>query len=147
MNETILVVDDDAKVRESIRMVLADEGFRALTATSGEEALAAIARETPGLVLLDVWMPEMDGIEALARIKRAASSLPVIVLSGHGNVEMAVKATKLGAVDFIEKPFSIDALLSSVRRALERPGEGDAHDHALGAAGAPLADASSPRRD
>ena len=98
---TILVVDDDAKVRDSIRVVLADEGFRAVTARSGEEALASIRNELPGLVLLDVWMPEMDGIEVLARIKKAAVDLPVIVLSGHGNVEMAVKATKLGAVDFI----------------------------------------------
>jgi UDP-3-O-acyl N-acetylglucosamine deacetylase len=122
--ETILVVDDDAKVRDSIRAVLADEGFRVLTAQDGPDALATVTRERPGLVLLDVWMPELDGIEVLARIKSADAGVPVIVLSGHGNVEMAVKATRLGAVDFIEKPFSIDGLLSSVRRALRRADEG-----------------------
>jgi UDP-3-O-acyl N-acetylglucosamine deacetylase len=120
----ILIVDDDRKVRDSIRDVLVDEGFRVATAADGAEALAAVEAEAPRLVLLDVWMPELDGIEVLRRIHDAGAHPPVIVLSGHGNVEMAVKATKLGAVDFIEKPFSIDGLLSSVRRALDNA----AHD-------------------
>ena len=121
--ETILVVDDDAKVRDSIRGVLGDEGYRVLTAGDGAEALERVEREAPQLVLLDVWMPEMDGIEVLGRIKQTVGDgVAVIVLSGHGNVEMAVKATRMGAVDFIEKPFSIDGLLSSVRRALQTPG-------------------------
>ena len=118
MKDKILIVDDDRKVRDSIRDVLLDEGFRVATAADGLEALTAVQREAPRLVLLDVWMAEVDGIEVLQRMRDAALDVPVIVLSGHGNVEMAVKATKLGAVDFIEKPFSIDGLLSSVRRAL-----------------------------
>jgi UDP-3-O-[3-hydroxymyristoyl] N-acetylglucosamine deacetylase len=119
MSDTILLVDDDASVRSSIGDVLRDEGFEVITASDGHEAVETIAREHPSLVLLDVWMPEMDGIEVLAQIKGSDAGLPVIVLSGHGNVEMAVRATRLGAADFIEKPFSIDGLLSSVRRALD----------------------------
>jgi len=114
----ILVVDDDAKVRTSIGGVLRDEGFEVVTAADGREAVARVEDTDPSLVLLDVWMPEMDGIEVLSRLQASRSDLPVIVLSGHGNVDMAVKATRLGAVDFIEKPFSIDGLLGSVRRAL-----------------------------
>jgi UDP-3-O-acyl N-acetylglucosamine deacetylase len=140
----ILVVDDDRKVRDSIRDVLVDEGFRVATAADGLEALAAVKREAPKLVLLDVWMAEVDGIEVLRRMRDAALDMPVIVLSGHGNVEMAVKATKLGAVDFIEKPFSIDGLLSSVRRALHSSAAEPAAA-SKAAAGAVVADASAPR--
>lgn len=145
MKKTILVVDDEAKVRDSIRGVLVDEGFRVRTAKNGQDALATIRRERPELVLLDVWMPEVDGIEVLARIKETAADLPVIVISGHGNVEMAVKATKLGAVDFIEKPFSIDALLSSVRRALHAPPDSDAGESAR-VAERLVVEAGAPRR-
>ncbi|MFP6625939.1 MAG: UDP-3-O-acyl-N-acetylglucosamine deacetylase [Deltaproteobacteria bacterium] len=120
MNETILIVDDDATVRQSIGGVLRDEGFSVLTAGSGQEAICCLADSGPHLVLLDVWMPEMDGIELLTRIRQTHADLPVIVLSGHGNVEVAVRATKLGAVDFIEKPFSIEGLLASVNQALNK---------------------------
>jgi UDP-3-O-[3-hydroxymyristoyl] N-acetylglucosamine deacetylase len=143
---TILVVDDDAKVRDSIRGVLTDEGFRVRTARDGQEALASIRRERPGLVLLDVWMPEMDGIEVLARIKETAAELPVVVLSGHGNVEMAVKATKLGAIDFIEKPFSIEGLLSSLRRALQPPDAEGQGETAPAEAEPLVAEAGAPKR-
>jgi UDP-3-O-[3-hydroxymyristoyl] N-acetylglucosamine deacetylase len=122
MSETILVVDDDARVRESIGGVLRDEGYVVLTADDGREAIDVVDERRPDLVLLDVWMPDLDGIEVLARIKRSHPRLPVIVLSGHGNVEIAVKATRMGAVDFIEKPFSIDGLLSSIGRALDPHG-------------------------
>ncbi len=115
----ILVVDDDERVRTSIGSVLRDEGYDVAIATHGIEAVECIRRAPPALVLLDVWMPELDGIEVLSLLKNEQPELPVIVLSGHANVEVAVKATRLGAVDFIEKPFSIDALLSSVSRALE----------------------------
>jgi len=142
----ILVVDDDAKVRDSIRGVLVDEGFRVRTAKDGQDALAAIRRERPGLVLLDVWMPEMDGIEVLRRIKEVASEVPVVVVSGHGNVEMAVKATKLGAVDFIEKPFSIEGLLSSVRRALHSPDEGGQGEAVPAEAEPLMVEAGAPKR-
>lgn len=122
MNETILIVDDDANVRDSIGGVLRDEGYQVETASTGTEAIEKVHTRVPQLVLLDVWMPEMDGIELLERLHSANADLPVIVVSGHGNVETAVRATKLGAVDFIEKPFSIDGLLSSVNRALEHSG-------------------------
>ncbi len=116
--ERILVVDDDAGVLRSVEAVLRDEGFDVVTVGGGREAVAAVERCSPALVLLDVWMPDLDGIEVLERIRARRKDLPVVVVSGHGTVELAVKATRLGAVDFIEKPFSIDGLLSSVRRAL-----------------------------
>jgi UDP-3-O-[3-hydroxymyristoyl] N-acetylglucosamine deacetylase len=142
MSETILVVDDDSRVRDSIGGVLRDEGYDVVTAGDGNEALRCVADYDPRLVLLDVWMPELDGVEVLSRIKETHCELPVIVLSGHGNVEMAVKATRLGAVDFIEKPFSIDGLLSSVGRALNLGGASDADAVAL--TGSPAADVSLP---
>ncbi len=120
--EKVLIVDDDAAVRETIGGVLRDEGFIISTASSGEEAEKQLSTERPDLVLVDVWMPDMDGIELLSRIKGSGSDMPVILVSGHGSVEMAVTATRLGAADFIEKPFSIDGLLQSVNRALGKSG-------------------------
>ncbi len=120
MGSTILVVDDDATVRDSIRSVLEDEGFVVLTARDGAEALAKLGSERPDLVLLDLWMPEMDGIEMLGAVGETEADIPVVVISGHGNVETAVRATKLGAVDFIEKPFSVDGLIGAVNSALQR---------------------------
>jgi UDP-3-O-acyl N-acetylglucosamine deacetylase len=116
---TILVVDDEAGIRQSLRGVLADEGYRVLEAEDGRGALRLIESERPRLVILDIWMPEMDGIELLRRIRDSDPKTPVIVISGHGNIETAVTATKLGAFDFIEKPFSLDGLLHVVDRALE----------------------------
>ena len=124
MAEKVLIVDDDAAVRDTIGGVLRDEGFLITTAASGHEAEQQISAERPDLVLVDVWMPDMDGIELLSRIKDSGSAMPVIVVSGHGSVDMAVKATRLGAVDFIEKPFSIEGLLLSVNRALGRGATG-----------------------
>lgn len=120
MDSSILIVDDDAGVRESIGGVLADEGFRVRYAADGVEAIARAGEERPDLVLLDVWLPGMDGIQVLERLRAEHEGLPVIVISGHGNIETAVRATKLGAVDFIEKPFSIEGLLESVSGALQR---------------------------
>jgi UDP-3-O-[3-hydroxymyristoyl] N-acetylglucosamine deacetylase len=146
MNEKILIVDDDARVRDSIGGVLRDEGFEVLTADDGRAAVELVASENPQLVLLDVWMPEMDGIEVLTRIKEAPSSPPVVVLSGHGNVEMAVKATRLGASDFIEKPFSIEGLLMAVNRALQRAGtDGDTAVAAMSDATGLVANSTGPR--
>lgn len=116
--ETILVVDDDARVTRSVETVLRDEGFTVVVATGGEEALRVVESTTPALVLLDVWMPDLDGIEVLRRLRERRPGLPVVVISGHGTVDLAVKATRLGAVDFIEKPFSIEGLLGVVKRAL-----------------------------
>jgi len=118
MSDTILIVDDEAQIRASVSGVLADEGFRVLEADNGRTALAAIAAEQPRLVLLDIWMPEIDGIELLRQIQERHPGTRVIVISGHGNIETAVRATQLGAVDFIEKPFSLDRLLERVARAL-----------------------------
>lgn len=120
MMNTVLVVDDEPQIRASLRGVLADEGLRVLEAANGREALELLRRERPALMLLDVWMPELDGIELLQILQAEPEKPQVIMISGHGNVETAVKATKLGAFDFIEKPFSIDALLHLVNRALQR---------------------------
>lgn len=127
---SILVVDDDARVRDSIGAVLGDEGFRVRYAADGSEALAAAAAERPDLVLLDVWLPGMDGIQVLEELRRNHEGLLVIVISGHGNIETAVRATRLGAVGFIEKPFTIDGLLHSVSSVLERarPAPGSVDD-------------------
>jgi UDP-3-O-[3-hydroxymyristoyl] N-acetylglucosamine deacetylase len=118
MSDTILIVDDEAQIRASVSGVLADEGFRVLEADNGRTALATIAEEHPRLVLLDIWMPEIDGIELLRQIQERHPGTRVIVISGHGNIETAVRATQLGAMDFIEKPFSLDGLLQRVARAL-----------------------------
>src|SRR5512144_2139086 len=116
---TVLVVDDEPEIRSSLRGVLSDEGLRVVEATDGREALDLCRAERPELVLLDVWMPEVDGIELLRTLQEEPGRPQVIMISGHGNIETAVQATKLGAFDFIEKPFSIDALLAVVNRALE----------------------------
>ena len=116
---TVLVVDDEGEIRASLRGVLSDEGLRVLEAEDGRQALDLVRSERPELVLLDVWMPEVDGIELLRSLQDEPDRPQVIMISGHGNIETAVQATKLGAFDFIEKPFSIDALLRVVNRALE----------------------------
>jgi UDP-3-O-[3-hydroxymyristoyl] N-acetylglucosamine deacetylase len=116
---TVLVVDDEGDIRASLRGVLGDEGLRVLEAEDGGRALHLVRSERPELVLLDVWMPEVDGIEVLRCLQEEPDRPQVIMLSGHGNIETAVQATKLGAFDFIEKPFSIDALLLVVNRALK----------------------------
>jgi len=115
---TILVVDDEERIRESVREILSDEGYRVIEATDGTRVLELIRKERPRLVLLDIWMPRVDGIELLKEIKEREPEVDVIMISGHGNIHTAVTATKLGAFDFIEKPLSLDGLLLTVRRAL-----------------------------
>ncbi len=117
---TILVVDDEDAIQRSLSGVLSDEGFRVETAKDGESGIKAIDSDTPDLVLLDVWMPGIDGLEVLRRVRERHKRLPVIVMSGHGTIETAVKATKLGAYDFIEKPLSLEKVLLAVSHALER---------------------------
>jgi UDP-3-O-[3-hydroxymyristoyl] N-acetylglucosamine deacetylase len=114
----ILIVDDEEQIRESVRGVLVDEGYSVRLAENGRVALDVLEQERPALVVLDVWMPEMDGIELLREMAARRPGVPVIVISGHGNIETAVRATQLGAFDFIEKPFSIESLLAIVGRAL-----------------------------
>jgi UDP-3-O-[3-hydroxymyristoyl] N-acetylglucosamine deacetylase len=144
-HENILIVDDDAGVRDSIGAVLSDEGFRVRYAVDGAEALASAGKERPDLVLLDVWLPGMDGIQVLEKLRGDHEGLPVIVISGHGNIETAVRATKLGAVGFIEKPFTIEGLLEAVSSALDRarPGEAAAHAKSGGAGASDAVRASS----
>jgi two-component system nitrogen regulation response regulator NtrX len=117
----ILVVDDEADIRELVAGVLEDEGYNARTAANADAALAAIAERRPSLALLDVWLQgsRLDGLELLAEIKRRDPSLPVIVVSGHGNLDTAVAAVRQGAIDFIEKPFESERLLHLVARATE----------------------------
>ena len=119
MNETILVVDDEESICISLKGILSDEGYEVLTAQSGEECLEIIDEEIPSLVLLDIWLPGMDGIETLKRIKSKYPKMQVIMISGHGSVESAVTTTKLGAFDFIEKPLSLDKIVLIVNHALD----------------------------
>ena len=124
MNETVLVVDDEERIRSSLRGILGDEGFRVLDTGDPAGVMDLIAREKPALVLLDIWMPNIDGIELLRRIKAERPEVRVIMISGHGNIQNAVAATRLGAADFIEKPFSVSGLLTSIERVLERESGG-----------------------
>ncbi len=116
--KTILIVDDEISIVESLTGIMTDEGYAALTAASGEEAIEVVERERVDLVLMDVWMPGIDGIETLKRIKEIKPHLPVIMISGHGNIDTAVQATKMGAYDFIEKPPSYDKIVLSIKNAL-----------------------------
>lgn len=120
MRSSVMVVDDEKDIRDSLEGVLSDEGFDVVVARSAEEALDKLAVTVPDLVLLDIWMPGMDGVEALKRIKERQPELPVIMISGHGTIETAVKTTKLGAYDFIEKPLSLDMVVLTVEHAIER---------------------------
>ncbi len=118
MAKQILVVDDEERIRQSLNGVLKDEGYEVLEAKDGVQALKQVENDAPDLVLLDIWMPGMDGIETLERVKAQIPNLPVIMISGHANIELAVKATKLGAYDFIEKPLSLEKVLLTVNHAL-----------------------------
>jgi two-component system nitrogen regulation response regulator NtrX len=118
MFPSILIVDDEPSIVQSLKGLLSDEGFEVMTAPNGYEALKIIEGESPDLVLLDIWMPGIDGIETLKEIKANNPFVQVIVITGHGNVETAVKATKLGAFDLIEKPLSIDKVIVGINNAL-----------------------------
>src|SRR6202451_1883274 len=116
----ILVVDDETGIRESLQGVLADEGYETASVESGEECLKLLRREhNYEVVLLDIWLPGIDGLETLERIREKENAPEVIMISGHGTIETAVRATKLGAYDFLEKPLSIDKTLILVKHALE----------------------------
>jgi UDP-3-O-[3-hydroxymyristoyl] N-acetylglucosamine deacetylase len=120
MEKKVLIVDDEERVLSSIAGVLEDEGFRVSTAKSGEEAIGIFQQEVPDVTLLDIWMPGMDGIEVLKRLKWMSPDCQVIMISGHATISTAMTAVKLGAFDFIEKPLSLDLLLMTIRRAIER---------------------------
>src|SRR2546426_8107668 len=114
----ILVIDDEVAIRDSLRMMLEYEGYDCVGAATGQEGLALAEREAPDLVLLDVKMPGMDGLEVLDRLRSMNETLPIVVISGHGTISTAVEATKKGAFDFIEKPFASERVLVSLRNAL-----------------------------
>ena len=116
----ILIIDDEGAIRESLRMTLEYEGYECLLAATGQDGLSMLDRDAPDLVLLDVKMPGMDGMEVLERIRAVNETIPVLVVSGHGTISTAVEATKKGAFDFIEKPFASDRVLVSLRNALDQ---------------------------
>lgn len=118
MFPSILIVDDEPTILQSLSGLLSDEGFEVQTAANGYEALKIIETKFPDLVLLDIWMPGIDGIETLKEIKKENSHIPVIMITGHGSIETAIKASKLGAFDFIEKPLSIDKVIVTINNAL-----------------------------
>lgn len=118
---SILIVDDEKDIRELIGDILKDEGFSVRLAANSDEAMAEINSDPPGLMILDIWLKDstMDGIDILKTVKRDNPDIPVVIISGHGNIEIAVAAIKQGAYDFIEKPFNIDQLMVVVSRAME----------------------------
>jgi len=122
-NARILVVDDEADIRQLVQEILSEEGYAVDVAANAAEARAACARQAPDLVLLDIWMPDTDGISLLKEWQQTQSlAAPVVMMSGHGTVETAVEATRLGAVDYVEKPLSLAKLLRTVTSALEEGG-------------------------
>jgi two-component system nitrogen regulation response regulator NtrX len=119
MHHTILIIDDEKDIRTALTGILEDEGYQVLNAESGAEGVEFARQELPDLVLLDIWMPGMDGLETLEKLKKQLPQVTVIMISGHGTIETAVRATKLGAFDFIEKPLSLEKVLLSVANALQ----------------------------
>ena len=120
MSASILVVDDEEAIVTSLSSILQDEGYEVSVAKSGSEALKSYMADPPDLMLLDIWMPDMDGLETLRRIREIVPTAQVMVMSGHGSIETAVKAIKLGAYDYIEKPLSLDNVTLRVKHALEQ---------------------------
>ena len=117
----ILIVDDEVGIRELLSEILADEGYRVSLAENATEARAYRARQQPSLVLLDIWMPDTDGVTLLREWGASGQlTMPVVMMSGHGTIETAVEATRIGALDFLEKPIGMQKLLSAVQRALDR---------------------------
>lgn len=117
--QSILIVDDEQSIRKSLTGILQDEGFSPSSTASGEAAIEKISQEKPDLILLDIWMPGMDGMETLSRIRDMYPDQLVVMMSGHGTIETAVKATKLGAYDFIEKPLSLEKVLLCIQNAVK----------------------------
>src|SRR6266850_4843761 len=118
--DSILIVDDERGIRETLCAVMEDEGFVAEAVSTGEDCLKALGRRAYGCILLDVWLPRIDGLETLKQLRALGSDAAVVIISGHGNIETAVRATKLGAFDFIEKPLSIEKTVLTVRNALRQ---------------------------
>src|SRR5216117_2557983 len=118
----ILIVDDEVGIRELLSEILQDEGYRVSVAENATAARAYRAREQPALVLLDIWMPDTDGVTLLREWAASGQlTMPVVMMSGHGTIETAVEATRIGALDFLEKPIALQRLLNTVKRALRNP--------------------------
>jgi two-component system nitrogen regulation response regulator NtrX len=121
MTDTVVfIVDDEEGIRESLSGIFEDEGYTVLTAGTAEKAFDMLKEQTPDLMFLDVWLPGIDGIQALTKIRESNPELPIVMISGHGNIELAVNATRIGAYDFLEKPLSLERVLLVASRALER---------------------------
>lgn len=120
MAETICLIDDEPAILNTLSSILEDEGYQVLVAKSGLEALKIVRSEAPDLVILDIWMPEMDGLETLKRLRAQFPNILVVMMSGHGSIETAVKATKLGAYDYLEKPLDLEKVTILVRNALHQ---------------------------
>lgn len=120
MSGRVMIVDDEQAIRDSLRGLFEDEGYLVCCAASGEEAIAKLRNQSVDCVLLDIWMPGIDGLETLNRIHQLEAGLPVIMMSGHATIDTAVKATRQGAFDFLEKPLSSERLLILVRNAIQK---------------------------
>jgi two-component system nitrogen regulation response regulator NtrX len=118
LNHLILVVDDEASIRRSLEGILRDEGISVIEAADGESAITSLLQNKPALVLLDIWMPGIDGLETLKKIKELSPQTPVVMISGHATISTAIAATRLGAIDFLEKPLDLTKTLDVVRKAL-----------------------------
>jgi len=118
--DRILVIDDEASIRSSLQGILEDEGYDVKTVETGEKGLDLLKKQNFGLILLDIWLPEMSGMDVLKQVKGQEEPPQIVVISGHGNVEMAVRATKLGAFDFLEKPLSLEKVVLTVNNALRQ---------------------------
>src|SRR5579884_2301031 len=120
MKPTILIVDDEPGVRAALTGVLQDEGYHVEAVSSGEACLERLARGPVDLLLLDVWLPGMDGLATLARVRERQVDAQIVLISGHGNIESAVRAIKMGAFDFVEKPLSLEKTVLVVRNAIRQ---------------------------
>ncbi len=118
MKKTILIIDDEPAIRRSMSDIFSDEGYNVISAEDGSQALTLLEKETPDLIFLDIWLPDSDGLKLLPGLKKEHPQVPVIMISGHGTIETAVQATKMGAFDFIEKPLSLDKLVITAGNAL-----------------------------
>lgn len=120
MSAQIMIVDDEQPIRDSLQGLLEDEGYRVACAPSGEEAVARFRKHPADCILLDIWMPGIDGLETMSRIRQISKDVPIIMMSGHATIDTAVRATRDGAFDFVEKPLSSDKLIILIRNALEK---------------------------
>ncbi|HGJ64964.1 TPA: sigma-54-dependent Fis family transcriptional regulator [bacterium] len=120
MDKLVLIVDDEEGIRETLSDIFKDEGYDVITASSGEEAIKLLKENSPDIVFLDVWLSGIDGIETMKELKSLNPTIPVVMISGHANIELAVKATRSGAYDFLEKPLSLERVLLVTKLALEK---------------------------